>query len=92
MELLTLNHSSYPRIGSSLDEQMLRHTVAQRDRSEKTEADVRTAEYHLVKLALQDQQNAGIDIVTDGLIRWNDPVSHLAGKLGGTRKTPTGSV
>ncbi len=64
---------------------MLRHTVAQRDRSEKTEADVRTAEDHLVKLALQDQQNAGIDVVTDGLIRWNDPVSHLAGKLGGTR-------
>jgi 5-methyltetrahydropteroyltriglutamate--homocysteine methyltransferase len=39
----------------------------------------------LVKLALQDQQNAGIDVVIGGLIRWNDAVSHLAGKVGGTR-------
>ncbi|MGH9431876.1 MAG: hypothetical protein ACRD3T_10060 [Terriglobia bacterium] len=85
MELLTLNHSSYPRIGSSLDEQLLRRTIAARDRGEKTDADVRAAEDHLVSLALRDQQEAGIDVVTDGLIRWNDPVSHLAGKLEGTR-------
>ncbi|MGH9359209.1 MAG: hypothetical protein ACRD1O_08550 [Terriglobia bacterium] len=85
MELLTLNHSSYPRIGSSSDEQTLRRTIAQRDRGEKTDADVRAAEDHLVSLALQDQHEAGIDVPTDGLIRWNDPVSHLAGKLKGTR-------
>jgi 5-methyltetrahydropteroyltriglutamate--homocysteine methyltransferase len=36
-------------------------------------------------LALRDQEEAGVDIVTDGLIRWSDPVSHLAGKLEGTR-------
>ncbi|MGH9448269.1 MAG: hypothetical protein ACRD3O_21495 [Terriglobia bacterium] len=85
MELLTLNHSSYPRIGGSPDEQMLRRTIAQRDRGEKTDADVRAAEDRLVSLALQDQHEAGIDVPTDGLIRWNDPVSHLAGKLKGTR-------
>lgn len=85
MELLTLNHSSYPRIGSGPDQQILRRTIAQRDRSEKTDADVRVAEDHMVLLALQDQQEAGIDIVTDGLIRWNDPISHLARELEGVR-------
>ncbi len=85
MELLTLNHSSYPRIGSSVDEQTLRRTVTRPDRGEKTDANVRAAEDHMVSLALQDQYDAGIDIPTDGLIRWNDPVSHLAGKLKGTR-------
>lgn len=83
MELLTLNHSSYPRIGNRPDEQILRRTIAQRDRSERTDADVRAAENHIALLALQDQQEADIDVVTDGLVRWNDPISHLAGELAG---------
>ncbi|HET9177290.1 MAG TPA: hypothetical protein VFQ24_02925 [Terriglobia bacterium] len=83
MELLTLTHSGYPRIGDSADEQALRRTIAQHDRGERTDADVRAAENQLVLLALEDQQKAGIDILTDGQIRWNDPVSHLAGKLQG---------
>jgi 5-methyltetrahydropteroyltriglutamate--homocysteine methyltransferase len=84
MDLLTANHSGYPRIGSRPDEQVLRHAIAQRDRGEKTDADVRTAEDQLVLLALQDQEEAGLDVVTDGLIRWNDPISHLVSKLEGT--------
>lgn len=85
MELLSLNHSSYPRIGSTADEQLLRRTIAQRDRGETKDADVRAAEDHMVSLALRDQSDAGIDVVTDGLIRWHDPVSHLAGELAGVR-------
>ena len=83
MELLTLTHSGYPRIGDGSGEQALRRAIAQRDRGAKTDADVRAAEDQLVLLALEDQQKAGIDILTDGQIRWNDPVSHLAGKLRG---------
>jgi 5-methyltetrahydropteroyltriglutamate--homocysteine methyltransferase len=85
MELLTLSHGSYPRIGSTPDQQILRRALAKRDRGEKTGVDVRAAEDHMVLLALEEQQEAGIDIVTDGLIRWNDPISHLAGKLKGLR-------
>lgn len=83
MELLTFNHSGYPRIGDNSDEQVLRRAIAQHDRGENTDSEVRAAEDHLALLALEDQQNAGIDIVTDGQIRWNDPVSHLAGRLQG---------
>lgn len=85
MELLTFNHSGYPRIGDSPDEQALRRAFAKHDRGESTHADVRASEDQLVLLALEDQWNAGIDCVTDGQIRWNDPVSHLAGKLQGAR-------
>jgi 5-methyltetrahydropteroyltriglutamate--homocysteine methyltransferase len=85
MELLTLSHGSYPRIGSTPDEQILRRTITDRDRGEKTDADVRAAEEHLVSLTLRDEQDAGIDIVTDGLVRWSDPISYLAGKLEGAR-------
>ena len=85
MEFLTFNHSGYPRIGDSSDEQMLRRAIAQHDVDKETEAEVRAAEDHLILLALKDQRIAGLDIVTDGLIRWNDPASHLAGKLQGVR-------
>ncbi|TAM78763.1 MAG: hypothetical protein EPN47_20480 [Acidobacteria bacterium] len=85
MDFLTANHSSYPRIGSNRSEQVLRRTMTQRDRGEKADADVRAAEDHMVLLALQEQEEAGLDIVTDGLTRWNDPVSHLASKLEGAR-------
>lgn len=85
MELLTLTHGSYPRIGSTPEEQILRKTMAQLDRGEKTEADVHTAEDRVAALALAEQDAAGVDVVTDGLVRWCDPVSHLAGKLAGVR-------
>jgi len=85
MELLAANHSSYPRIGASASEQALRRTIAQRDRGEKTDTDVRAAEDELALLALQDQERAGADVVTDGLVRWGDPISHLTAKLEGTR-------
>lgn len=83
MELKLANHSSYPRIGDSPEEQLLRRTIAQREKGEKTDADLRAAEDRMAELALAEQDQAGLDVVTDGLIRWYDPASHLAGKLAG---------
>jgi 5-methyltetrahydropteroyltriglutamate--homocysteine methyltransferase len=85
MELILANHSSYPRIGDSADHQLLRRTITQRDKGEKTDRDVRAAEERLTELALEEQIAAGLDLVTDGQIRWYDPISHLAGKLAGVR-------
>jgi 5-methyltetrahydropteroyltriglutamate--homocysteine methyltransferase len=85
MELLTASHSSYPRIGNGPDEQALRRAITLREQGRGTDEDVRAAEDQLVLLALQDQERAGLDIVTDGLIRWNDPASHLAAMLDGAR-------
>jgi len=85
MHLTLANHGSYPRIGDSAEEQLLRRTIAQREKGEKTEADLRAAEDHMTELALREQIDAGLDVVTDGLIRWYDPISHLAGKLAGVR-------
>jgi 5-methyltetrahydropteroyltriglutamate--homocysteine methyltransferase len=83
MELKLANHSSYPRIGDSPEEQLLRRTIAQREKGEKSDADLRAAEDRMTELAIAEQSQAGLDVVTDGLIRWYDPVSHLAGKLAG---------
>jgi 5-methyltetrahydropteroyltriglutamate--homocysteine methyltransferase len=85
MELILANHSSYPRIGDSPEYQLLRRTIAQWEQGEKTDADLQAAEDRLTESALADQIDAGLDIVTDGQVRWYDPVSHLAGKLSGIR-------
>ncbi|MBZ5543244.1 MAG: hypothetical protein LAO07_06135 [Acidobacteriia bacterium] len=85
MELILTNHSSYPRIGDGTDHQLLRRTIAQWEKGEKTDADLRAAEDRMTELALGDQIVAGLEIVTDGQIRWYDTISHLAGKLQGIR-------
>ena len=85
MHLTLANHDSYPRIGDSAEEQLLRRTIAQREKGEKTDADLRAAEDRMTELALREQIDAGLDVVTDGLVRWYDPISHLAGKLAGVR-------
>jgi len=85
MELILASHSSYPRIGESAEFQSLRRTIASWEKGEKTDSDLRAAEDRMTELALSEQAEAGLDVVTDGQIRWYDPVSHLAGKLQGVR-------
>ena len=85
MEVILANHGSYPRIGDSGEGQLLRRTIAQWEKGEKAEADLRAAEDRMTELALRDQIDAGLDIVTDGQVRWYDPISHFAGKLAGAK-------
>jgi len=72
---------SYPRIGDSPELQLLRRTIAALDRGDRTTADLLDAENDLTRHAVAEQVEAGLDVITDGQIRWYDPISHLAGKL-----------
>ncbi|MBI3896554.1 MAG: hypothetical protein HY313_11550 [Acidobacteria bacterium] len=80
MKLIAANTGSYPRIGKTPDLHLLRQTIAQWEKGEKTDADLRAAEDSLTRAAIEDQVGSGLDLVTDGQIRWYDPISHLAGK------------
>ena len=81
MQLIASSSGSYPRIGPTPDLHLLRQTMTQRDSGKKTDADVRAAEDALTRAAIAEQVWSGLDLVTDGQIRWYDPISHLAGKL-----------
>jgi 5-methyltetrahydropteroyltriglutamate--homocysteine methyltransferase len=72
---------SYPRVGDSPDLQLLQRTIAALDRGERTTADLLDAQNTVTRGAIADQVRAGLDIVTDGQIRWNDPISYLPAKL-----------
>jgi len=85
MELILASAGSYPQSGPGAELQVLveaRRAVA---RGEKTAADLSDAENFMVRRAIEEQVSAGLELVTDGLTRRVDPISHLAGKLEGVR-------
>ncbi len=85
MNLLFASTGSYPRIGDSAEHQVLRRTIALWEKGVKSEEDLREAEKSMTKAAIQEQLEAGLDLLTDGQIRWYDPISHIAGKLEGVK-------
>lgn len=83
MNLIIANTGSYPRVGDTPDLQILRKTIAAIDRGEKTSTDLADAENEMTRRAIVEQAQAGVELLTDGQIRWYDPISHLAGKFTG---------
>lgn len=78
MEILLTNHGSYPRIGDAPELQRHRRAYAQWERKEITEEDFRRVEDEVTAEVIREQEAAGLDVVTDGQIRWYDPYSHFA--------------
>ena len=85
MRLITTSAGSYPRIGDAPDLQLLRRTISQCEKGEKSAQDLARAEDGMARLAIAEQIDAGLELVTDGQVRWYDPLSHVAGKLEGIK-------
>jgi len=75
--------NAYPRVGDTAEDQLLRRTLARRDAGEATDVEVARAEESVAEAAVQEQEEAGLDWVTDGQVGWYDPVSHIARGLEG---------
>lgn len=78
MELILTTAGSYPRIGDAPELQHHRRAYAQRERSEISEEAFRAIEDEVTTEVIREQTGAGIELVTDGQVRWYDPYSHLA--------------
>jgi 5-methyltetrahydropteroyltriglutamate--homocysteine methyltransferase len=74
---------SYPRPPEEGGEFRLRKTLQAVDRGEATAEDVRAAEDDLTAEILTEQAAAGVDLVTDGQVRWDDPLTRVAEGLDG---------
>jgi len=74
---------SYPRPPAEGGEFRLRKTLQALDRGESTPEDVRDAEDALTAEILAEQAAAGVDLVTDGQVRWDDPLTRAAEGLDG---------
>jgi len=83
MELILTHAGSYPRIGDSPELQRHRRAYAQWERSEITEEAFRKVEDEVTAEVIREQIEAGVELPTDGQIRWYDPYSHFARGLEG---------
>ena len=79
------NHSSFCKVGDSPLDQTLRIALNRRERGRATDDDVRDAADEVTTVVVAQQARAFIDIVTDGMIGWEGPLSHLVGNLDGLR-------
>jgi 5-methyltetrahydropteroyltriglutamate--homocysteine methyltransferase len=78
MELILTSAGSYPRIGDTPDTQRHRRAYGQHERSEISDAEWRAVEDEVAQHVAREQTQIGLDVVTDGQVRWYDPISHLA--------------
>jgi 5-methyltetrahydropteroyltriglutamate--homocysteine methyltransferase len=88
MPIATTVVGSYPKPPDEGEQFVLRQTLHRLERGDATEDDLLTAQEELARAAIAEQEAAGIDIVTDGQVRWDDIVTpfarHTAGfEIGG---------
>jgi 5-methyltetrahydropteroyltriglutamate--homocysteine methyltransferase len=81
MRVILTNTGSYPRIGDAPDAQQHRREYARRERGELGEAQWQAVEDAVAREVIAEQVAAGVDVPTDGQVRWYDPISHLARPL-----------
>ena len=74
---------SYPKPPPEGGEFRLRKTLQALDRGEATAEDVAAAEDALTAEILAEQAAAGVDLATDGQVRWDDPLTRISAGLEG---------
>jgi 5-methyltetrahydropteroyltriglutamate--homocysteine methyltransferase len=75
--------SHYPKIPNQPRPARLRNAIARLDRGEIGEDELNQVADEVTLEVINEQTNAGIDIITDGQIRWEDEATYLARKLAG---------
>lgn len=74
---------NYPKIPNPPGEPKLRRAIAKFERGEIYEEELERVEDEVTRDVLVEQRKAGLDLLTDGQIRWEDGQTYFARKLGG---------
>ena len=74
---------SYPKIPNKPRPARLRNALNRFDRGQLGIEEIHQVEDEVTIEVLQEQAEAGLDLVTDGQIRWSDEQTYLAQKLAG---------
>ncbi len=76
---------NYPKIPNRPRPARLRVAINKRDRGEITNEDLARVEDEVTVEVIGEQIDAGLDIVTDGQVRWDDDQTHMARRLQGVQ-------
>lgn len=85
MKLTLANHSSYPRVGDDAKAQRLRRAYARRETGKVSDEEYAEIVSGYVAEVIGEQEAAGLDLVTDGLVHWYDLMAHPASRLDGVQ-------
>lgn len=72
----------YPKV---LLDQKLRKAYHALDEGKMSASDLAAVQDDVTTAAMREMDEAGLDVVNDGLIRWDDEITHIAGKLHGMK-------
>lgn len=82
MFFLTTVVGSYPRPRWLIDE-LIKLQGKQKESESKFNAEVEEAFCKATKEIIEEQENLGIQLITDGQLRWNDALAYIAEKISG---------
>jgi len=82
-DMKTTMVGSYPKIPDAPAPGRWRTSMEKLQRGEMTHADFHRVEDEVTLEVLSEQEDCGIDVVTDGQIRWEDPFTYFARGLTG---------
>ena len=74
---------NYPKISPDARAPSLRTAITRYDEGRITLDELKRVEEEVTQEVIQDQIDAGLDMVTDGLIRWDDGQTYLARGISG---------
>lgn len=74
---------NYPKISSEKSAANLRNALNLRDQGKITPEKLEEIYQETIKRVIREQEEAGIDIITDGQMRWDDLVTPLAKNISG---------
>lgn len=80
--MLTTVVGNYPKIGGSKAPN-LRTALNRYDRGEVTRGEVERIANEVTKEVMEEQAEAGVDLITDGQVRWEDGQTYFARKISG---------
>lgn len=85
MKVKAANTGSYPRIGHDSGQMRLRNSYRDWEKGEISDAELEEVYRDYTKEIIEEQESAGLDVITDGQLRWYDPFSHFAKYIEGCK-------
>ena len=81
--MITTVVGNYPKIGPGTKAPSLRNAISQFDHGRITIEQLHQVEKQVTQEVIQEQIDAGIDLVTDGHVRWDDGQTYFAQRIKG---------
>ena len=81
--MITTVVGDYPKIGANTRAPSLRTAIGRFDAGQISREELRRVEEEVTREIIAEQVEAGIDLVTDGQVRWEDGQTYFASRIGG---------